>query len=50
MVFISAELEEVLRLSHRVVVLRDRAVVAVLDNEALTADQVMATMAEGVAR
>jgi len=49
-VFISAELEEVLRLSHRVVVLRDRAVVAVLDNEALTADQVMATMAEGVAR
>ncbi|WP_340688654.1 sugar ABC transporter ATP-binding protein [Amycolatopsis coloradensis] len=49
-VFISAELEEVLRLSHRVVVLRDRAVVAVLDNESLTADRVMATMAEGVAR
>ncbi|RSN22637.1 sugar ABC transporter ATP-binding protein [Amycolatopsis sp. WAC 01416] len=49
-VFISAELEEVLRLSHRVLVLRDRAVVAVLDNEALTADRVMATMAEGVAR
>jgi monosaccharide-transporting ATPase len=49
-VFISAELEEVLRLSHRVVVLRDRAVVAVLDNDALTADQIMATMAEGVPR
>ncbi|WP_410661344.1 sugar ABC transporter ATP-binding protein [Amycolatopsis sp. lyj-112] len=49
-VFISAELEEVLRLSHRVVVLRDRAVVAVLDNDSLTADQVMATMAEGVPR
>ncbi|HET6704405.1 sugar ABC transporter ATP-binding protein [Amycolatopsis sp.] len=48
-VFISAELEEVLRLSHRVVVLRDRKVVAVQDNnQALTADDVMATMAEGV--
>ncbi len=46
-VFISAELEEVLRLSHRVVVLRDRWVVAVLDNDSLTADRVMATMAEG---
>jgi simple sugar transport system ATP-binding protein len=49
-VFISAELEEVLRLSHRVAVLRDRAVVAVLDNESLTAERVMATMAEGVGR
>ncbi|MEU0535254.1 sugar ABC transporter ATP-binding protein [Amycolatopsis tolypomycina] len=48
-VYISAELEEVLRLSHRVVVLRDRKVVAVRDNnQALTADDVMATMAEGV--
>ncbi|MEV6824771.1 sugar ABC transporter ATP-binding protein [Amycolatopsis sp. NPDC051102] len=47
-VFISAELEEVLRLSHRVVVLRDRKVVAERENQALTADDIMATMAEGV--
>ena len=47
-VYISAELEEVLRLSHRAVVLRDRKVVAVRDNQALTADDIMATMAEGV--
>jgi monosaccharide-transporting ATPase len=47
-VYISAELEEVLRLSHRVVVLRDRKVVAVRDNQGLTADDIMATMAEGV--
>jgi simple sugar transport system ATP-binding protein len=45
--FISAELEEVLRLSHRVAVLRDRKVVAHLDNESLTAEQIMATIAEG---
>ncbi|MFD8498924.1 sugar ABC transporter ATP-binding protein [Amycolatopsis sp. NPDC059657] len=48
-VFISAELEEVLRLSHRVVVLRDRQVVAQLANDSLTAEQIMSTMAEGVA-
>ena len=47
-VFISAELEEVLRLSHRVVVLRDRKVVAQRENQGLTADDIMATMAEGV--
>ncbi|AEK42960.1 sugar ABC transporter ATP-binding protein [Amycolatopsis mediterranei] len=47
-VYISAELEEVLRLSHRVVVLRDRKVVAERENQALTADDIMATMAEGV--
>ncbi|WP_329056910.1 sugar ABC transporter ATP-binding protein [Amycolatopsis sp. NBC_01488] len=46
--FISAELEEVLRLSHRVVVLRDRKVVAQRENLGLTADDIMATMAEGV--
>jgi len=45
--FISAELEEVLRLSHHVTVLRDRQVVAQLDNESLTAEQIMATIAEG---
>ncbi len=47
-VYISAELEEVLRLSHRIVVLRDRKVVAERENQALTADDIMATMAEGV--
>ncbi|MEV6878711.1 sugar ABC transporter ATP-binding protein [Amycolatopsis sp. NPDC051128] len=47
-VYISAELDEVLRLSHRVVVLRDRKVVAQRENQALTADDIMATMAEGV--
>jgi galactofuranose transport system ATP-binding protein len=44
--FISAELEEVLRLSHKVVVLRDRAVVAELANDAgLDVDRVMASIA-----
>ncbi|WP_173134206.1 sugar ABC transporter ATP-binding protein [Kibdelosporangium persicum] len=46
-VFISAELEEVLRLSDRVLVLRDRQVVAQLDNDALTPEQIMATIADG---
>jgi monosaccharide-transporting ATPase len=45
--FISAELEEVLRLSHRVVVLRDRQVVAQLPNESLTPEDIMARIAEG---
>jgi galactofuranose transport system ATP-binding protein len=45
--FISAELEEVLRLSDTVVVLRDRRVVAQLRNESLTPDQIMATIADG---
>ncbi|SDW28956.1 simple sugar transport system ATP-binding protein [Amycolatopsis xylanica] len=49
-VFVSAELEEVLRLSHRVAVLRDRVVVAQVDNDSLTAERLMAVMAEGVAR
>jgi simple sugar transport system ATP-binding protein len=44
--FISAELEEVLRLSHKVVVLRDRAVVAELANDdELDVDRVMASIA-----
>ncbi len=46
-VFISAELEEVLRLSDRVAVLRDRHVVAQLTNESLTPDDIMATIADG---
>ncbi|MFI5488691.1 sugar ABC transporter ATP-binding protein [Micromonospora echinaurantiaca] len=46
--FISAELEEVLRLSHRVAVMRDRTMVAQLDNDdTLDADRVMQTIARG---
>ncbi|MFF7588016.1 sugar ABC transporter ATP-binding protein [Kitasatospora purpeofusca] len=46
--FISAELEEVLRLSHRVGVLRDRRMVAQLDNDdELTPERVLATIASG---
>ena len=45
--FISAELEEVLRLSHRIVVLRDRRVVADLENDGLTVDSLLALIAEG---
>jgi simple sugar transport system ATP-binding protein len=46
--FISAELEEVLRLSHTVGVLRDRRLVARLANGmALTTDRIMATIAGG---
>ncbi|MFD8597182.1 sugar ABC transporter ATP-binding protein [Kitasatospora sp. NPDC059646] len=46
--FISAELEEVLRLSHRVGVLRDHRMVALLDNDGeLTPERVMATIASG---
>jgi len=46
-VFISAELDEVLRLSHRVVVMRDREKVADLDNDDLTVGQVMSLIASG---
>ncbi|MFI7440507.1 sugar ABC transporter ATP-binding protein [Nonomuraea indica] len=46
--FISAELEEVLRLSHRVGVLRDRRLVADLPNDdALTTDVLLETIASG---
>jgi simple sugar transport system ATP-binding protein len=46
--YISAELEEVLRLSHKVVVLRDRRVVAELPNESdLNVDKIMQTIASG---
>jgi len=46
--FVSAELEEVLRLSHRVMVLRDRHVVAELPNdESLTMDRLVDTIASG---
>ncbi|HEV7948529.1 MAG TPA: sugar ABC transporter ATP-binding protein [Glaciihabitans sp.] len=46
-VFISAELEEVLRLSHRIVVMRDRKKVADLENEDVTSGQVMTLIASG---
>jgi simple sugar transport system ATP-binding protein len=47
--FVSAELEEVLRLSHKVAVLRDRQMIAQLANdEELDADRVMETIASGV--
>ncbi|TDB74708.1 sugar ABC transporter ATP-binding protein [Micromonospora sp. KC723] len=46
--FISAELEEVLRLSHKVAVMRDRQLVAQLTNdESLDADRVMRAIASG---
>jgi monosaccharide-transporting ATPase len=46
--FISAELEEVLRLSHKVVVLRDRHLVGELPNDdALTPERVMELIASG---
>ena len=46
-IFISAELEEVLRLSHRVAVMRDRRMVADLPNEDLAVSQIMGLIASG---
>lgn len=46
-VYISAELEEVLRLSHRIAVMRDRRLVADVENEDLTVDALLALIAEG---
>ncbi|MFG6404113.1 sugar ABC transporter ATP-binding protein [Microbacterium sp. P04] len=46
-VYISAELEEVLRLSHRVIVMRDRHKVADLLNENLTVESLLGLIAEG---
>ena len=48
-VFISAELEEVLRLSHRVAVLRDRRLVADVENDDLTVAAILAIIADGSA-
>ncbi|MDH6223140.1 sugar ABC transporter ATP-binding protein [Streptomyces sp. MJP52] len=46
--FVSAELEEVLRLSHRVAVLRDHRMVATLVNDdGVTPDRILATIATG---
>jgi simple sugar transport system ATP-binding protein len=46
-IYISAELEEVLRLSHRIVVLRDRRMVADIPNVDLNLDSVLAIIADG---
>ncbi|MFI2362046.1 sugar ABC transporter ATP-binding protein [Promicromonospora sp. NPDC019610] len=46
-VFISAELEEVLRISHRIAVLRDRRKVAEIDGGGATMDQVVDLIAGG---
>ncbi|MFV2100996.1 sugar ABC transporter ATP-binding protein [Micromonospora sp. LOL_024] len=47
--FISAELEEVLRLSHKIAVMRDREMVAHLVNDdTVDADRVMQTIASGI--
>jgi simple sugar transport system ATP-binding protein len=49
-VYVSAELEEVLRLSHKVEVLRDHVLVAELENDdRLTGDRLVATIAGGTA-
>ncbi|GAA0376460.1 sugar ABC transporter ATP-binding protein [Acrocarpospora corrugata] len=50
-VFISAELEEVLRISHKIEVLRDREVIAEIANEAdATPERLLEIIANGVAR
>jgi simple sugar transport system ATP-binding protein len=50
-VFISAELEEVLRISHKVEVLRDRRLVAELRNDgSLTPERILQTIANGDAQ
>jgi simple sugar transport system ATP-binding protein len=50
LVYISAELEEVLRVSHKVEVLRDHRIIAELANdEELTADRLVSTIAGGTA-
>ena len=46
-VFISAELEEVLRISHRVTVLRDHRMIADLPNHDLTVAALLAAIADG---
>ncbi len=45
-VFISAELEEVLRVGHRIVVFRDREIVATLDPDAVTLEMLLAIVAK----
>jgi simple sugar transport system ATP-binding protein len=46
--FICSELEEVLRLSHKIEVLRDRRMVSELENnDDVDADRIMETIASG---
>ena len=46
--FVSAELEEVLRLSHRIAVMRDREMVTQLRNDqSVDADRIMQSIAAG---
>jgi monosaccharide-transporting ATPase len=45
-IFISAELEEVLRVGHRILVLRDREVVAMLDPDTVTIEMLLAIVAK----
>jgi simple sugar transport system ATP-binding protein len=44
--FISAELEEVLRVGHRVAILRDGRVIDTLSSEGLTVESLMAMVAQ----
>ena len=46
-IFISAELEEVLRLSHRIAIMRDRRLVADIDNDDVSVDSLLAIIADG---
>ena len=46
-IFISAELEEVLRLSHRIAIMRDREKVADIENDHVSVGQVMTLIASG---
>ncbi|PWC07629.1 sugar ABC transporter ATP-binding protein [Mycetocola zhujimingii] len=48
-IYISAELDEVLRLSHRIAVMRDRKLVADIENDGLTTDTLLAIIADGLA-
>ncbi len=45
--FVSAELDEVLRLSHKIEVLRDRRLVEELHNDGIDADRIMQAIASG---
>jgi simple sugar transport system ATP-binding protein len=45
-IFISAELEEVLRVGHRIIVLRDREIVATLDPDTVTFEMLLAVVAK----
>ncbi|WP_022884540.1 sugar ABC transporter ATP-binding protein [Glaciibacter superstes] len=46
-IFISAELEEVLRLSHRIVIMRDRTMVADIQNDDISVESLLAIIADG---